>query len=419
MAMWAGADYFTWRDYLEAWRQNRRQHRLERRTEREEELANKREQAVQNAAYKAKIAAARRGARAARDQLRGFAVDFKRVVLATGAELVIASGSLYGQYLFGLEYGTDWLTTQQMVLAPAAYFTVELCRVPLALSVRTHRQWLIRFVAFVGVVGAACITVKSMSQLGNLMFAPRLYEEVIAREKVDRAQADVNQIGQRIAVVDKLVEERLAELRSAVDKEKAASSQLAGLPKPVCHPVSRYDRRADAIIRTTVCTPDTRNAALTSNLSAAHVDTKNAQAAYESALNERKALDRTAADRTLADAHEARREAVRKSQLHDFAAMVWGISPSEVTDGMVAQFLRWFVFGAAICVAFASTMIAFTAITRVKPSKPSTITIPDRHVEFVLEELAKKVIADAKADVNADFDAKIARARQEADDGSC
>jgi hypothetical protein len=367
--------------------------------------------------YKATVAAARAAAKVARDQQRGYAVDIKRVVMAYLAEVVFASVSAYGQYLFALKYGTDWLTTQQMVLAPILYATVEICRVPLALSVRTHRQRLIRLVAFVGVLGAACITVKSTSQLGNMMFGPRLTEVVIAREKLDLAQAADIQIVQHIAVADKLVEERRDELQLAIDKEEKASSQLAGLPPPACHPKSWYDRRANQVIRTTVCVSDARGASLTSNLNAAQVDTKNAQDAYASAHNEREALDRTAADRTLADARKANREAVRNSQLHDFASMIWGISPSEVTDGMIARFLRVFVFGAAVCVAFASTMIAFTAITRVKPPKPSTISIDDRHLEFCLVSLAKKIIADGKAAVDADVEAKIALARREAEDG--
>ncbi len=203
----------------------------------------------------------------------------------------------------------------------------------------------------------------------------------------------------------------MVEQQSAVDKEKAAASQLGSLSGPVCHPVSWYDKRADAVIKTTTCTTDPRGTALASNLVIAQTYAKSAEAAYERALNERNALDRVSADKALADAHAAYREAVHKSQLHDFASMVWGVSPSEVTDAMVAQFLRWFVFGAAICVAFASTTIAFTAITRVKPPKPSTITLDDRNAEFVLEPFAEIVIAEAKAAVNADAEAKIRRAR--------
>lgn len=412
-----GRLYETWRPGL-AWGQYRRQRRLERRAAREEKAAYKREQTNLNDAHNAKIAATRSTEKVASDQRRGYAVDVKRVVMAYGVEVVLASASAYGQYLLAIQYGTDWLTTQQMVLAPVAYAAVEICRVPLALSVQAHRQLLIRLVALVGIVGAAGITVKSMSQLGNMMFAPRLTDVVIAREKLDLALAADNQMVQRIDDANKAVEERLDELHAAEEKLKEASSELAGLPAPACHPASWYNRRANRVIRTTVCTADTRTAALTGNLNAAQQDTKNAQAAYEAALNERRTLDRTAADKTLADRRAAYREAVRKSQLHDFASMAWGIPPSEVTDGMVAQFLRWFVFGAAICVAFASTMIALTAITRVKAAKPNTITIDDRNGEFVLGPFAEKVIAEAKAAVGADAEAKIARARQEADNAA-
>jgi hypothetical protein len=418
LSTYFGHLYEGWRPDRQAETQNRRQRRSERRAVRAQALAYKREQADLANAHRAKVAAAENAEKIARDQRRGYAVDFKRVVMAYGVEAVVASASAYGQYLLALQYGSDWLTTQEMVLAPIAYATVELCRVPLALSVRAHRQWPICLAAFVGVIGAAGITVKSMSQLGNMMFSPRLTEVVTAREKLDLAQATDDQLSQHIAVADTLVNQRRDEQRLAVDNEKAAGSDLAGLPTLPCHPVSWYDRRAKTVIKTTVCAPDTRSAALTSNLSATRSDAKTAQDAYEWALKERNKLDRGAADRTLADARAAYREAVRKSQLHDFASMVWGISPSEVTDGMVAQFLRWFVFGSAVCVAFASTLIAFTAITRVKPAKPSTIMVHNRNGEFILGPFAEKVIAEAKAAVNVEADSKIARARQEADNGN-
>ena len=66
-------------------------------------------------AHKAKLAAAGIAEKVARDQQRGHAVDFKRVVMAYAVEGVVASTSAYGQYLLALHYGTDWLTTQQMV----------------------------------------------------------------------------------------------------------------------------------------------------------------------------------------------------------------------------------------------------------------------------------------------------------------
>jgi hypothetical protein len=367
--------------------------------------------------------------RTMRDEQRGYKIDYKRLALAYGAEAVIASASAYGQYLFAQQSSTDWLTVHQMMLAPIAYATVEFLRVPLALSVRAHRQWPIRLVALVGVTGAAGITVKSMSQLGNLMFAPRLTEVVTARENLDLAQAVDDQVIQQIAVADGRVAQRSTDLNLAVDREKAASSGLTGLPKPICHKISWYDKRVDTVVTSTACNPDSRSTLLANGLTIAQSGTRNAQAAYDLALHERTELDRTAADRALASARNAFREALRKSQLHDFSSMVWGISPTKVTDGMIAQFLRVFVFGAAIFVAFASTMIAFTAVTRVKPGK-KTITVGDRHEEFAFQPFAErmmaesnsiaeaaakvtaeKIIADAKAAEDEEREAKLARAK--------
>ncbi len=39
-----------------------------------------------------------------------------------------------------------------MMLAPIGYAVIEFCRVPLAMSVRAHRSWLIKTLALVGVI---------------------------------------------------------------------------------------------------------------------------------------------------------------------------------------------------------------------------------------------------------------------------
>src|SRR4051812_26691214 len=74
-----------------------------------------------------------------RDQRRGYSVDKKRVAFAYAAELVIVVASLYGQWLFARKYGhNDGLDMQMMLLAPIGYAVIEICRVPLAISVRAH-----------------------------------------------------------------------------------------------------------------------------------------------------------------------------------------------------------------------------------------------------------------------------------------
>src|SRR5438034_1667949 len=125
-----------------------------------------------------------------RDEQRGYRVDKKRVVIAYTAEIVIIAASLYGAWLFAKTYGHhDPDTIAMMLLAPIGYAVIEFCRVPLALSVRTHRSWFVRTLAVFGLLCAAGVTVKSMSQLGEIMFRPRLFDVVHAAEKLQRVKA--------------------------------------------------------------------------------------------------------------------------------------------------------------------------------------------------------------------------------------
>ena len=83
----------------------------------------------------------------------------------------------------------------------------------------------------------------------------------------------------------------------------------------------------------------------------------------EEARKTRSALDRGAADRRVADAEQAYRNAVNRSQLHSFTAMVYGVDPIDVTEQQVHAFLRIFVFLPALCAAFASTILALCAVS--------------------------------------------------------
>ncbi|WP_204335915.1 hypothetical protein, partial [Klebsiella pneumoniae] len=63
-----------------------------------------------------------------------------------------------------------------MLLAPLVYAAVELCRVPLAILARTQRSYFVRGLAILGIIFAAGVTTKSVSQLGEMMFHPRLMD---------------------------------------------------------------------------------------------------------------------------------------------------------------------------------------------------------------------------------------------------
>ena len=109
-----------------------------------------------------------------RDLRRGYRINYKQVVLAFGIETVVVATSLLGALFFAQEYARTTSQYYMMLLAPIAYAMVEFSRVPLAISVRTQMSHVMRALALLAVLCAAGVTVKSVSQLGELMFRPRL-----------------------------------------------------------------------------------------------------------------------------------------------------------------------------------------------------------------------------------------------------
>jgi hypothetical protein len=100
------------------------------------------------------VRAARRWIRE-RDESRGFSINYKRIALAFSVEFAVIGTSLYGALMFARMYGSGDVTSKHMMmLAPISYALIELCRVPLALSIRTHRSLVIKALAAIGLAAA-------------------------------------------------------------------------------------------------------------------------------------------------------------------------------------------------------------------------------------------------------------------------
>ena len=148
------------------------------------------------------LRAARRWVRE-RDEARGYSISYKRIALAFLAEFVVIGTSLYGAWMFSQMYGSgDDTAKHMMMLAPISYALIEFCRVPLALSTRTQRSLVIKALAAIGVAAAMGVTVKSMSQLGEIMFRPRLFEVVKKHELLIDAQNNHASLIKRIEDAD-------------------------------------------------------------------------------------------------------------------------------------------------------------------------------------------------------------------------
>jgi hypothetical protein len=332
-----------------------------------------------------------------RDYRRGYTISIKRLFLAFLIELVIVITSLIAAWLYAEEYSHDLESKIMMMLAPIAYAVVELTRVPLALATRSHLSALMRIVALVAVLGAAGVTVKSMSQLGQMQFQPRLDKVVSARAELREARDNKGTIEDRIKSAQDDVATAKAVLEKAQDHSTAVSGDARGLPPTQCHPVMTT-RPDNTVVRSQRCLVDPRTAPMMGNLANANAAVNKAQADLDAAEKRLHELDLSAADRAVTTAEINYRETIHHSQLHSFAGMLFGIDGTDVSDGEINTVLRIFVFGAAIFVSLSSTFLAMTAVVPVK--KQASIEIPDAGIIALLQPIyreAKERIAKQAA----------------------
>jgi hypothetical protein len=329
-----------------------------------------------------------------RDERRGYSIDKKRVVIAYTAELVIVTASLWGAWLLANMYGhNDIHQIEMMMLAPIGYAVIEFCRVPLAISARAHASRFVKLVALIGVVCASGVTVKSMSQLGEIMFRPRLFDVVHSKEELQRAQAGQATIVQQIAAADAQVASQRAALAEIEQRAKSDATQLAALPKDQCAQTGGVTKDGRAW-RGQTCKSDPRILPLRDNLKTTVEARDDAAKLVDQAVAARDKLDRTDVDHTVSVAQVNYREALLHSQLHSFTSMVFGISPTEVTDAQISQFLRIFVFFPAVFVAFASSFVAFTAVNHIKID-PAYIPFDPEGTEYLLNPIYQSVLNEA------------------------
>ncbi len=298
-----------------------------------------------------------------RDVEKGYRIKWGYVAIAYLVEFMVIGASLAGAWLFAGVYSDgDWHAFYFMLLAPLVYAAVELCRVPLGILARTQRSWFVRGLAIVGIIFAAGVTTKSVSQLGEMMFHPRLMEAARTKTALKDAQADRDSLDNRIGAADARVQQYTTELDQIERRSTENAAQLASLPAQRCEKVFGTNSRG-VRYQNLKCVTDPRTQTLAASVAKAGTDRAALTKELEEARKARAALDRGQADRRVADAEQAYRTAVNRSQLHSFTAMVYGVDPIDVTDAQVHAFLRIFVFVPALCAAFASTILALSAVS--------------------------------------------------------
>ncbi|MDR7036198.1 MULTISPECIES: ATPase [Methylobacterium] len=338
--------------------------------------------------------------RHARHVERGYRIKWGYVGIAYLVEAMVIGASLAGAWLFAGVYsdGNDQ-SFYFMLLAPLVYAAVELCRVPLGILARTQRSYFVRGLAIVGIIFAAGVTTKSVSQLGEMMFHPRLMEAARTKTALKDAQADRASLDTRIASADARVAQYTNELDQIEKRSADNASQLAGLPAQRCEKVFGTNSKG-VRYQNLKCVTDPRVATLSASVAKAGADRSALTKDLEEARKARAQLDRGSADRRVADAEQAYRQAVNRSQLHSFTAMVYGVDPIEVTDAQVHAFLRIFVFVPALCAAFASTILALSAVSVRKTFMDEDdlgATVNPEATNYMLAPFAEGIVREVNA----------------------
>ncbi|WP_375461549.1 ATPase [uncultured Enterovirga sp.] len=353
--------------------------------------------------------AARRAERRAADMERGYTISVKRLVLAFVIEGIIVATSLAGAWLFASMYGgADPTAFWMMMLAPIAYAVIEFSRVPLAVSIRTQSSVALRIIAAIGVIGAAAVTIKSISQLGEIMFRPRLTEAVKAQERLGDARNERATLDRKIADADAVVTQRTQQLGEAERRLKDGNTELGALPAQKCFRTSTTTRDGRRVTGTR-CNTDPRTDAMKASLTGAVRDRADGSERLDAARAERAKLDRTAVDRSLSEAEVAYRDAVMRSQLHSFTAMVFFKDPGQVTDKEIHTFLFFFVFIPAVGASVAATLLALTSVERVR--EEDDVVLDESAGSFILEPFAEELIRQARDEAERTANATIERAR--------
>ena len=121
-----------------------------------------------------------------------------------------------------------------MMLAPIAYAGIEIARVPLALALRTQPSFFWKLVFAIMVLCAVAVSVKSLSQLGEVMFRPRLIDVTRATAALKDAQSAQAAFAGKVKDADAVVAQRTAELGDAETRLKAVNTELGALPADKC-----------------------------------------------------------------------------------------------------------------------------------------------------------------------------------------
>jgi hypothetical protein len=125
-----------------------------------------------------------------------------------------------------------------------------------------------------------------------------------------------------------------------------------------------------------------------------------AEAALKEAQADLAKYDLSAIKEKTSKADAEYRDAIYQSQLHSYTAMLFRKDPRDVSDGEVKTLEWYLIIIPSIAAALSSTLIAMTAVRRIKVLAPEpAATLSDEAMQFLFGPLVDAIRAEANAAV--------------------
>ena len=336
-----------------------------------------------------------------RDRERGYSINVKQIVLAFAVEFVIIGLILVNNFLTiaQLPDATN-LKTVQSLLFPIAMAMVELARVPLAVAVRTQNSWNIKFAALIGVFCAVAVTSTSLIQIGNSTFNPRLEDTHNKDDALTDLKNKRENLAAQIAEADDVIKQRMTERDRIFQANQSLNGQLTAQKPQECTTITIPSPAPGAPASTSQsCRANPALKPLTAAIADSKVKLTEAEATLKEAEAQRQnpKYDTRPIDEAIRKAQKENRGSIYQSQLHSYAAMLLRKDPQNVTDADV-KLLEWYLIVIpSIAAAFSSTLIAMTAVRRIKPIKSAAdINFPDEAAAYLFGPLVVAIRKEAQ-----------------------
>ena len=323
---------------------------------------------------------------------KNYDIDYNMVLTAFGIEFVIASLALYGNYLLSSRYATSSSDFLVMILAPICFFFIEISRIPLAVAFRTQDTMGIKIMCLVGVLAFSTVTIKSVSQLSEMMFHPRMHAVEAARRNLTDAKAELEAYQSRIKSADDLVEQKKDQLNKARSTYDGIIEKLGSQKEQPC--LSTFKMGRNGVRSKGIACPKNKIAeAISSQKDTAKSAVDMAGADLANANNERSKLFDGKYAVQLALTEKEVKSALFSSQLHSFTGMFYGKDVTHVSDDEVYAFMRLFVFIPSICVALAASILAAASVTKLpKKEEREDLALSAGEAGALIDELASAAI---------------------------